>query len=177
MGRYEPLLIDPYEQANDDSNILTLKDKFSKLVLSATDTEMTHVTLHDLLPDNKYFRFNPYLSGKFWKIHFSYRKPVGYIVNGSVFFRNNFYGWNASWKDQCDAEWLPNVLSSQCEKAGLGVKVDNSPANISSKRPKKVERVRGELQLQLFDSSSLGKVNFIGFQNDFSFKFILYQFI
>ena len=77
MGRYEPLLIDPYEQANDDSNILTLKDKFSKLVLSATDTEMTHVTLHDLLPDNKYFRFNPYLSGKFWKIHFSFRKPVG----------------------------------------------------------------------------------------------------
>ena len=67
MGRYEPLLIDPYEQANDDSNILTLKDKFSKLVLSATDTEMTHVTLRDLLPDNKYFRFNPYLSGKFWK--------------------------------------------------------------------------------------------------------------
>ena len=62
MGRYEPLLIDPYEQA-DDSNILTLKDKFSKLVLSATDTEMTHVTLHDLLPDNKYYRFNPYLSG------------------------------------------------------------------------------------------------------------------
>ena len=68
-------------------------------------------------------------------------------------------------------------MSSQCEKAGLGVIVDNSPANISSKRPKKVERVRGELQLQLFDSSSLGKVNFIGFQNDFSFKFILYQFI
>ena len=77
MGRYEPLLIDPYEQANDDSNILTLKDKFSKLVLSATDTEMTHVTLHDLLPDNKYFRFNPYLSGKFWKIYFSFRKLVG----------------------------------------------------------------------------------------------------
>ena len=85
MGRYEPLLIDPYEQANDDSNILTLKDKFSKLVLSATDTEMTHVTLHDLLPDNKYFRFNPYLSGKFWKIYFRVRKPVGYIVNGSFF--------------------------------------------------------------------------------------------
>ena len=90
MGRYEPLLIDPYEQANDDSNILTLKDKFSKLVLSATDTEMTHVTLHDLLPDNKYFRFNPYLSGKFWKIWRVTRKPLGYIAQRFFFFQKLF---------------------------------------------------------------------------------------
>ena len=63
MGRYEPLLIDPYEQQVEEGNNLTLKDKLSKLVLSATDTEMTHYTLRDVLPDDKYFRFNPYLSG------------------------------------------------------------------------------------------------------------------
>ena len=65
MGRYEPLLIDPYELPEESGNYLSMKDKFSKLVLSATDTEMTHYTLHDMLPDDKYFRFNPYLSGMY----------------------------------------------------------------------------------------------------------------
>lgn len=64
-GRYEPLLIDPYEEALEtEKSSLTVKDKFSKLVLSCTDTEMTHYTLRDLLPGNRYFRFNPYLSGE-----------------------------------------------------------------------------------------------------------------
>ena len=61
LGRYEPLLIDPYEELQE-KNTLSVKDKFSKLVLSATDTEMTDHTLRDLLPDDRYFRFNPYLS-------------------------------------------------------------------------------------------------------------------
>ena len=64
MGRYEPLLIDPYEiPETKESLTYGVKDKFSKLVLSATDTEMTHYTLNDMLSDDKYFRFNPYLSG------------------------------------------------------------------------------------------------------------------
>ena len=64
MGRYEPLLIDPYEIPETKESLTTsIKDKFSKLVLSATDTEMTHYTLNDMLSDDKYFRFNPYLSG------------------------------------------------------------------------------------------------------------------
>ena len=64
MGRYEPLLIDPYEiPETKESLTYGVKDKFSKLVLSATDTEMTHYTLNDMLSDYKYFRFNPYLSG------------------------------------------------------------------------------------------------------------------
>ena len=64
LGRYEPLLIDPYEELQE-KNTLSVKDKFSKLVLSATDTEMTDHTLRDLLPDDRYFRFNPYLSGEY----------------------------------------------------------------------------------------------------------------
>ena len=63
LGRYEPLLIDPYEELQEQ-NTLSIKDKFSKLVLSTTDTEMTDHTLRDLLPDDRYFRFNPYLSGE-----------------------------------------------------------------------------------------------------------------
>ena len=63
LGRYEPLLIDPYEELQEQ-NSLSIKDKFSKLVLSTTDTEMTDHTLRDLLPDDRYFRFNPYLSGE-----------------------------------------------------------------------------------------------------------------
>ena len=63
LGRYEPLLIDPYEELHEQ-NSLSIKDKFSKLVLSTTDTEMTDHTLRDLLPDDRYFRFNPYLSGE-----------------------------------------------------------------------------------------------------------------
>ena len=62
LGRYEPLLIDPYEELQE-KNTLSVKDKFSKMVLSCTDTEMIHYAMRDLLPDDRYFRFNPYLSG------------------------------------------------------------------------------------------------------------------
>ena len=71
MGRYEPLLIDPYEiPETKESLTYGVKDKFSKLVLSATDTEMTHYTLNDMLPDDKYFRFNPYLSGMYCMLQY-----------------------------------------------------------------------------------------------------------
>ncbi len=41
---------------------LSLVQKFSRMVDAATDTEMAHVTLRDLLPGHTYFRFNPLLS-------------------------------------------------------------------------------------------------------------------
>ncbi len=71
MGRYEPVFEDDFEavEVGEDGHPpaggggLSLKDKFAKLVLSATDTEAIHNTLHDLLPYDRYFRFNPYLSG------------------------------------------------------------------------------------------------------------------
>lgn len=40
----------------------SLREKLTKVVASATDTEAVHVVLQDLLPENIYFRFNPELS-------------------------------------------------------------------------------------------------------------------
>ena len=40
----------------------SLKEKLTKVVLSATDTEAVHTILKDLLPTESYFRLNPTLS-------------------------------------------------------------------------------------------------------------------
>ncbi|KAL8566256.1 hypothetical protein ACOMHN_046757 [Nucella lapillus] len=55
-GRYEHIL---------DLNVSTkvsLKEKVTKMMENATDTEAVHVMMADVMPPNTYFRFNPYLS-------------------------------------------------------------------------------------------------------------------
>ncbi|CAF0714494.1 unnamed protein product [Adineta steineri] len=47
------------------SKSMSLKQKLSSLVDSVTNTETIHVCLHDLLPQNIYFRVNPFMSADF----------------------------------------------------------------------------------------------------------------
>lgn len=62
-GRCQPLnMATSGMDSVDMSTTTTLRQKLSKVIDSATDTERVHSVLHDLLPPKVYYRFNPYLN-------------------------------------------------------------------------------------------------------------------
>lgn len=65
MGRFKGPIHPEESLSGVKPKNLSLAQKFSRIIDAATDTELAHVSLHDLLPGEVYFRFNPYLSEYF----------------------------------------------------------------------------------------------------------------
>jgi len=62
IGSGRSILSVPKQMPNSDRSSSSLKEKVIKMVDSATDTEMTHTIMNDVLPQGSYFRLNPYMS-------------------------------------------------------------------------------------------------------------------
>lgn len=67
------------------------KDKFNKILDSATDTEGVHQVLNDLLPEGSYFRFNPPLMQECAMDEIDAAKLDSMVVDTAAYIRRNQY--------------------------------------------------------------------------------------
>lgn len=81
-GRHEPIATTSESSINWGTRIRTILN-------SATDTEGVHTTMHDLLPGNVYFRFNPYLSDEIGLDEIAADRLAMMMEDTSLYLRKN----------------------------------------------------------------------------------------
>lgn len=81
-GRHEPIAM-----TNESS--INWAGKIRTVVYSATDTEGVHTTMHDLLPGNVYYRFNPYLSDEIALDEIGEERLAMMLADTNLYLRKN----------------------------------------------------------------------------------------
>ncbi|CAH2058302.1 unnamed protein product, partial [Iphiclides podalirius] len=74
---------------NKEASGTSWKDKFNKILDSATDTEGVHLILNDLLPPGSYFRFNPPLMEECAMDEINPEKLNNMVVDTHAYIRRN----------------------------------------------------------------------------------------
>lgn len=88
-GRFQPKV--SFEKEKETATLSSLKHKLLRLIDSATDTEMVHRLMIDLLPQNTYYRINPVLRNQANIDENRPEKLEAMTVDAQMYLRKNEY--------------------------------------------------------------------------------------